>query len=137
MKSIFISGAVAGLLLVIGEGLLNAVLLKQEWHQMNQQLGLGEPSHTIVTLVLIKLFVLGFVIMWLYDVISHKFGRTYKSALITGTFMGLLIWGWALAGLFMAGYVNNTIASITFIWGMVELPIITVVASKVFNKINA
>lgn len=136
LKPIFLSGIVAGFLLVLGEGILNAMFLRQEWHDLNQQLGLGEPSQIIVTLVLIKLLVLGFAIMWLYEVVSHKFGKSNKSALIAGFFIGLLIWGWVLAGLLMAGYVNNSIAIPTFFWGMVELPVITVISSKVFNKIS-
>lgn len=134
-KPILISGVIAGLLLVLGEGILNTLFLKQEWHEMNLKLGLEEPSQAILVLVLIKLFVLGFFIMWLYDVMCHKYGRTNKAALVAGIFIGLLIWGWVLAGLLMAGYVNNYIAIITFTWGMVELPLITVISSKVFNKI--
>ena len=135
LKSIIVSGSAAGLLLVIGEGILNAILLKQEWFEMNQQLSLSEPSQTIVALVLVKLFVLGFILMWLYEVMSHKYGRSNKAAIITGIFVGILIWGWVLAGLLMAGYVNNAIAIPTFIWGMVELPLVSLIGSKVSNKI--
>jgi len=136
MRRWFWSGTVAGLLLVAGEGILNGAFLKDTWLQMNQQLGLPVPSPLTTTLILLKLFALGFVLIWVYDVVSCRHGRTPKSALLAGLFMALLVWGWVLAGLLLAGYINNDIALPTFLWGLVELPVVTLIGANVFNRIG-
>jgi hypothetical protein len=133
MKGILKAGSVTGLVIIIGEGMLNGMLLKTEWALVNEQLNLSEPSDLILGLVMLKLFILGYVVVWLYDAISYKYGQGLKTALFAGAVIGLTIWGWVLAGMWMAGYVNNTIAVITFFWGMIELPLAAAVGYKLFS----
>jgi len=136
MKALLLSGSVAGLIIAIGEGVLNAVLLKSNWEVANAQLNLATPADWIVSLAMVKLFVLGFVLMWLYEVFTHKYGAGLKSALIAGFTIGLLIWGWVLAGMWLAGYINNTIAITTFIWGVIELPLAAIAGARIYDKMS-
>lgn len=117
------AGCITGMTLVIGEGILNGLILKEQWALMNASLGLVEPASWVLMLAVAKLFLLGFVAIWLYDIFTYKFGYGAKTACITGLFMGLLIWGWVLLGLLLAGYINLAIALPTFVWGLVELPL--------------
>lgn len=136
MKPFLLSGSLAGLVIVIGEALLNGVFLKSNWDLVNSQLGLVAPSSWVVSLAMTKLFILGFVLVWLYEIFSHKYGAGIKAAMYVGLTIGLLIWGWVLMGMWLAGYVDNTIAVATFFWGLVELPLATIVGAKAYSKMS-
>ena len=123
---ICIAGAITGLIIVLGEVVLNGLVLVDEWNTVNASLGLPLPSPLISTLVLLKLFALGFLIQWLYWAIQPRFGRGRKTALIAGGIVALIVWAWALSGLYMAGYVNPHIAWVTLVWGSIEVPMAAV-----------
>ncbi len=133
MKGILKAGSLSGLVIVIGEGVLNGALLSSQWSQVNSALGLATPSNVVMGLAMVKLFILGFFIIWLYDALSHKYGHGVKTALLAGLVTGGIIWGWALFGLWLAGYINNTIALYTFFWGMIELPLASLAGFKLLN----
>jgi hypothetical protein len=135
LRSFVLAGAVAGSLIVVGEGILNGVILSSEWQAVNSRLNLPEPSGLVVGLALAKLFVLGFVIAWLYRLLSTRFGSGLRAGASAGLAIGLLIWGWVLAGLWLAGYINTTIAAYTFPWGMVETVVAGMAASRVHDKL--
>ncbi len=135
MRKILLSGIVAGITIVIGEGILNGALLKEQWDLVNSQLSLQPPSDLIVTLALAKLFILGFVLMWLYELFIYKYGAGFKSAVASGLTIAFLIWGWVLAGMLMAGYINTQIGIITFFWGLIELPLAAVLGSKLYDRL--
>ena len=136
MKHWLLPGAVTGLIIVGGEALLNGVFLQQHWQLMTVKLSLPPPSDAIVGLAMAKLFVLGFVLIWLYELCSHKFGFGFKSAVTSGLIISLLIWGWALLGLLMGGYISKHIAIVTFLWGQVELPLAAVIGSKLYHHLQ-
>lgn len=134
MKKFILAGSIIGIVIVIGEGILNGVLLKEQWASMSSSLGIDEPSNMILSLAMFKLFILGFVSIWLYEIFTHKFGPGIKASSYVGLFIAFLIWGWALAGLFMAGYINLSIALPTFIWGFIEIPIAVILGVTIYER---
>lgn len=137
MKSKIIAGSIIGVLIIIGEGILNGAILKEQWDIVNAQLHLAPPSNLVISLALTKLFVLGFVLIWLYEIFKYKYGQGNTAALASGLTIGLLIWGWVLAGMWLAGYINNHIGIVTFFWGLVEIPAATIAGVKVYEKMLA
>lgn len=123
-----------GSLIVAGEALLNGALLADEWVRANAALGLTRPSLSISILALLKLFILGFFVVWLYLAIRPKFGPGPRTAAIAGAYVAVLIWIWVLLGLFMAGYVTVTIAWVTALWGLVEVPLASVLGIAILEK---
>lgn len=123
-----LAGSLAGLVIVVGETLLNAWLLAAQWELANDALGLQAPTPLVAAAALGKLFLLGFVLVWLYQVFRESYGRGLGTGALVGLFVALLLWVWTMSGLLMAGHVNGTIAVTTMFWGLIELPLAAVLA---------
>ena len=129
-----IAGTLAGLVIVVGEAILNAWLLASQWELANAALGLRAPTPFVAAAALGKLFLLGFVLVWLYLALREKYGRGVRTGAVSGLVIALLLWVWAMSGLLMAGYVTGTIALVTMVWGLIELPLAAVVAVLVLER---
>lgn len=116
-----VSSCLSGMIIVLGESILNGIILVDEWYFMNEKLGLDEPAAYTLILAVLKLFLLGFIVMYLYELFAQRYGYSIRSGIYAGLFIGILIWAWALSGLLIAGYINLKIAIYTLPWGMVEL----------------
>jgi hypothetical protein len=125
------AGALAGLVIVGGEALLNGWILLEAWSQSLTRLELPEPSPVLVLAGFAKLFLLGFVVVWLYDAFAVRHGEGIGAALRSAAVVAGLVWVWVMLGLLMAGYVSWKIAWVTMLWGIVELPLAAMLAARV------
>jgi hypothetical protein len=125
------AGALAGLVIVAGEALLNGWILLEAWSQSLTRLDLPQSSPVLVLAGFAKLFLLGYAVVWLYDVFSVRDGDGIGAALRSAAVVAGLVWVWVMLGLFMSGYVSWKIAWITMVWGIVELPLAAVLAARV------
>ena len=80
-----LGGLVAGLVLNIGEFLLNAIVLADQMKSFMTQHNFTEPAYFIPIAVILT-FVLGIVIVLGYACIRPRFGPGVKTAIIAGLF---------------------------------------------------
>jgi hypothetical protein len=125
------AGALAGLVIVAGEALLNGWILLEAWSQSLTRLDLPAPSPVLVLAGFVKLFLLGYVVVWLYDTFAVRHGAGMGAALRSAAVVAGLVWVWVMLGLLMSGYVSWKIAWITMAWGIVELPLAAILAARV------
>lgn len=59
--------------------------------------------------------------------VRPRYGASRYTAVITGGFVAFINWIWVLLGLLMADCINTTIAWITAVWGVVEVPLASVI----------
>lgn len=130
MTNFLVAGTIAGTAVVAGEVVLNGWLLLPEWQQSLERLSLPEPPPATVLAGFIKLFALGFVLVWLYDTLSLRYGVGTKAALLSGALVAGLVWIWVMLGMLLAGYVTWTIAWVTMVWGAVELPLAALLGAR-------
>ena len=90
-KRILLGGLLAGVLINVGEAILNAGILLDEYEAMMATYGLTEASWAMVGYP-IGAFIFGFAVAWLYAAIRPRFGAGW----MTGARAGLL--------LFIVGY---------------------------------
>ena len=87
---VLLGGGVAGIVLNIGDYVINGMVLMDEWTAAIEALGL-EPvsSSTIIMFVLLDLG-LGIVAVWLYAAFRPRFGAGPRTALTAGFVLWLL-----------------------------------------------
>ena len=86
---VLLGGLVAGLVLNIGEFLLNGVVLVDEMKKDFGRLNLPpEPGGDFIAKAVVATFILGIVITFLYAAIRARFGPGVKTAI----YAGLLAW---------------------------------------------
>jgi hypothetical protein len=114
MGRVILGGLVAGLVLNIGEYLLNGVVLAAQMKTFMTQHNFTEPPYFIPIAVILT-FVLGIVIVLGYACIRPRFGPGVKTAIIAGLFAWFGV-------CFYCGIINGVLAGIpmsTMILGMV------------------
>lgn len=130
-----LAGSIAGVVIVVGEALLNGWILIDDWNETIASLALSEPSLVLVLAGFAKLFVLGYVVVWLYDVFATRHGEGLAAAIRSGAVVAGLVWIWVMLGMLMAGYVTWKIAWITMVWGVVEIPAAAMLAAR-FRRVT-
>lgn len=96
---VILGGIVAGIVIDLFEGILNGVLLQQQWIAV--MTGLGKPgTMSVKQIVAFNVWGLaaGVMMVWLYAAIRTRFGAGPKTALLAGFAVWFLADGLGLAG---------------------------------------
>jgi hypothetical protein len=131
---VILGGLLAGLLLNIGEFLLNAVVLADQMKAFNAQHNFAEPGTSFMIMAVVLTFVLGIVMVLGYASIRPRFGPGVKTALIASLFawFGLYFY----MGLFFAVLfgISTGTCIMTMVWGLVEYAIATVAGAWLYRE---
>jgi hypothetical protein len=117
---VLLGGFIAGVVLNIGESLLNGVILANDMKTEFDKLHLPEPAGDFVAKAVVATFILGIVITFLYAAIRPRFGPGAKTAIYAGLFAWFCVYfyvGIIQTGL---GFVSVKSALIGAVWGLVE-----------------
>ena len=131
---VILGGLLTGLLLNIGEFLLNAVVLADQMKAFNAQHNFTEPGTSFMIMAVVLTFVLGIVMVLGYASIRPRFGPGVKTALIASLFawFGLYFY----MGLFFAVLfgISTGTCVMTMVWGLVEYAIATVAGAWLYRE---
>ncbi len=126
-------GLIAGVLLALGEMVLNQVVLAREWAAL-------AASQTVVTftiwhsvLMIGVLFMFGIVLIWIYAAIRPRFGPGPKTAIIAGLALWAIGWGLMGVSLSLSGMITPRIAMLSAIWGIVEVPVAALAGAWIYR----
>lgn len=79
---VILGGLVAGLIINIGEFLLNEVIFVKQMEEVFRRINLPRPGATFIVTAIGITFLLGIVIVWLYAMIRLRYGPGPKTAII-------------------------------------------------------
>ncbi len=126
-------GLIAGVLLALGEMVLNQVVLAGEWAAL-------AAGQTVVTftiwhsvLMIGVLFMFGIVLIWIYAAIRPRFGPGPKTAIIAGLTLWAIGWGLMGVSLSLSGMITPRIAMLSAIWGIVEVPVAALAGAWIYR----
>jgi len=119
MARVILGGLVAGLVINIGEFLLNGMVLADQMRNFMTQHNFTEPKNFIAIAVALT-FVLGIVIVLGYACIRPRLGPGVKTAIIAGLFawFGIYFYSGIINGVLFGIPMNTMIMVI--VWGLVE-----------------
>jgi hypothetical protein len=131
---ILLGGLVAGVVMNIGEFLFNGVIYAQKMQDWAKQYNLPPVSDSFVMKAVALTFLAGIVSVFTYAAIRPRFGAGAKTAIIAG----LILWFgyYFYAGLLIAflGYSPIDVTVISLVWGIVELPLATVIGAWLYKE---
>lgn len=131
---VIVGGLLAGLVLNIGEYLLNELVLGDDWEAVMETYGLGAYTGSDIAMMVAWTFLLGIVLVWLYAAIRPRYGPGPATAVRAGLTGWLLLYGfWYLYNL-ASGMFPRDIVTISLIWGLFELPIATLVGAWMYRE---
>lgn len=131
---ILLGGLVAGLVLNLGEFLLNGVVLAKEMQDFFSKCGLTPPAGSAFVILILVTFLMGILIVFVYASIRPRCGPGPK----TGICAGLIAW-------FCVYFYNNVVASalgiipaklliIALVWGLVEYTLAAVAGAALYKE---
>ena len=131
---VLVGGVLAGLLLNIGEFILNEVLFKQQIEEVSARLHIPPPGSRFIAIAVAVTFLLGIVLVWIYAMIRPRFGAGPKTAIIAATVGWFCIY-------FYSGILNGVIFEIPpswlitgVVWGFAEYAIATVAGAWLYRE---
>jgi hypothetical protein len=131
---VILGGLVAGLILNIGEFLLNEVVFAQQMRAFFERLRIPLPGGSFIATAIGITFLLGIVIVWLYAMIRPRFGPGPKTAIIAAFVPWFCVY-------FYCGILNATLFSMstTFVlmgmaWGIIEYILAAVAGAWLYRE---
>ncbi len=125
-KTVLLGGLLAGLVLNIGEFILNGPVIGDAWKEWAKSMNLPEMGGNEITFYVIWSFITGIVIVWLYAAIRPRFGAGVRTAVIAGLFIWFSMWVLGFGSLIIQGLYPNDLIITSIVWGLFEVPLAAV-----------
>ncbi len=131
---VLIGGVAAGLIIIVGETILNAILLGAEWNALRTRFGLPALTTAQMTGGVLITILYGIFLVWLYAAIRPRFGPGPRTAVIAGLAFWLVAYVFFLGSMWNGGMVTVEIALVSCLWGLVEAPVAAVAGAWLYQE---
>jgi hypothetical protein len=117
---ILIGGLVCGLVLNIGEFVLNGVLLAKQMEEFFRKCGMTPPDSKGLVILFIITFLLGIFIVYFYAAIRPRYGPGPKTAICAGLLAWFCVYFYNNAVALALGFIPVNLFVIAVAWGVAE-----------------
>jgi hypothetical protein len=131
---VILGGLVAGLVINIGESILNLAIAGETMELAYRQLNLEPPGGMTIGLFVVLGFVLGILLVWLYAAIRPRFGASAKTAIMAGFFVWLFAFLWPSIGNGLIGLFDADLLVFGVVWGLFEILAASVAGAWVYRE---
>jgi len=133
-KRVLLGGLIAGLILNLGEALLNEVFLVEQMEETARRLHIERPGSAFIAVAALLTLALGIMIVLLYALIKVRVGAGLKSAVLAGVIVWFTVYVYTgiLTGIAIALSPMLIVAGIG--WGLVEYVLAAIVGSAFYKE---
>jgi hypothetical protein len=131
---VLLGGLVAGLLLSIGEYVLNDVVLGGQMKDFFSGHNFPPPSRKFLPIAIAVTFGLGILIVWLYALIRPRLGPGPKAAIVAAivAWLGIYVYTGTINGLLFAIPLNTML--FVAAWGLIEYVLGALVGAALYQE---
>ena len=131
---VVLGGLLAGLIMNIGEFLLNTKVLGPQMMAFFTSHGFKDPGSNFIICAVILTFILGIVAVWLYALIRPRLGPGVKTAIVAAFILWFGIYLYSgIIGMLLFGTTMNMLV-IACVWGLVEYIIATIAGAWAYTE---
>lgn len=133
---VILGGLLAGLVLNIGEFVLNAFVLHKAMVDWSTSHNLPtDPGPTFLAVAVVLTFVLGIVMVWLYALIRPRMGPGPKTAVIVALVLwfGVYVYMGIILGMLLVQPMN--LVGISIVWGLGEYIIAAIAGAWLYKEV--
>jgi hypothetical protein len=129
-----LAGLVAGVVLNIGEALLNTVVLGSQMEQIFRRFNVQPPGARFIAIAVVMTFVLGLVIVFVYTLIRPRLGPGPKTAIWAAVIV------WFCAAVYpvvlnaLLFELPVTLVAIGLVWALVEYSLAALVGGSLYKE---
>jgi hypothetical protein len=131
---VVLGGLLAGLVLNVGEFLLNDLVLGAQMKDFMTKHNFAEPSSSFIIVAVGLTFVMGIVIVLGYACIRPRLGAGVKTAIIAGLFawFGVYFYSGIINGV-LFGIPTNTMIMVV-VWGLIQYALAAVAGAWLYKE---
>lgn len=133
---VIVGGLVAGVVINIGETLLNAVVLAEEMNALTARFNLPPMGGSTIAVFVALCFMLGVLTIWTYAAIRPRFGPGPKTAALAGVAIWFAAYLFPNVGFTTMGFFPADLTALGLGWGLIEI-LLGAVAGAYFYKEEA
>lgn len=133
---VILGGLLAGLVLNIGEMVLNGVIIHNAMVEWSGQHNLpAEPGPSFLVLAVGLTFVLGIVMVWLYALIRPRMGPGPKTAIVAALVLWFAVYVYMgiILGVLLVQPMN--MVGISIVWGLGEYIIAAIAGAWLYKEV--
>lgn len=134
MGRVIVGGLLAGLVINLGEFVLNGYILEKDWESAMRSLGKEPIGMQAVAVFLALGFLLGITAVWIYAAVRPRLGAGPKTAICIGLIVWVLTSLFTTLGQLPTGIFPTRLLIIPLVWGLVELPLGTVAGAWLYKE---
>jgi hypothetical protein len=131
---VILGGLLAGLVINIGETLLNAVVLASDMEAVTAARNVPPVGGSAIAGFVIMCFALGIGAVWFYAAIRPRFGAGAKTAAIAGVTVWLLSFTWGIVGDALMQFLPGRIVLIGLVWSFCEVMLASIAGAWLYRE---
>jgi hypothetical protein len=128
------AGLLAGLVLNIGEYVLNGIILASQWKAAMADLGLEDMSGGDIGVLVFFTFLTGIALVWLYAAMRPRFGPGFRTAVIAGFFVWLFVGIWPFIWNNLVPLWPSNLTMVALVWTFFEYPIAAAAGAWMYKE---
>lgn len=131
---VVLGGLVAGLIINVGEFILNEPILRKDWDAVMQSLNRPAVGGGAIAVFVTLAFLLGIMIVWIYAAMRPRMGAGPKTAVCAGLVVWALVYLYTGVGNVAAGIFPSRLVVIGVVWGFFEMPLGALVGAWLYKE---
>jgi hypothetical protein len=131
---VVLGGLLAGLVLNIGEFVLNVVVLGTQMKEFSAAHNFQDPGGSFIAVATVLTFILGIVFIWLYALIRPRMGPGVKTAMVAGLIMWFGIYFYTGIIYMLIFSIPTNVMMISFVWGLIEYLLAAIAGAWVYKE---
>jgi hypothetical protein len=134
MRRVILGGIAAGVVINVGESILNLVVLGADMEAAMARLNLPPIGGQAIGVFVFMGFVVGILTTWLYAAIRPRFGPGPKTAMCAGAIVWFFAYFYSGLGMVVMGMFAARLMTIAVAWGLVEILVAAVVGAALYKE---
>lgn len=134
---VVMGGLLCGLVINVGEWVLNGVIFADEMQAFNERFNLPPMGGGATAVFVLLGFLGGIVIVWMYAGMRPRFGPGPKTAALAGLAAWVFAYLWPTVGFTMMGMWEAGPAVIGLVWGVVEFALAAMAGGWAYQEAGA
>ena len=127
-------GLLAGLIINIGEIILNVGIIGKDWDEALKALNRPPMGNESATFFILLCFGLGLLMIWLYAAIRARFGPGPMTAIGAGFVTWALAYLYPTAGMLPMNLFPRSLIFSGTLWGLFELPLAALAGAWLYKE---
>ena len=131
---VVLGGLLAGVVLNIGEFVLNVVVVGAQLKEYSAAHNFQEPGGSFIAVATVLTFILGIVFVWLYALIRPRMGPGPKTAIVAALIMWFAIYFYVGIIYMLIFEMPTNVVMISTVWGLVEYVLAAIAGAWVYKE---